>query len=144
MNTLSIIGGGFVFIFVNSNNQINVVGASGGIYGLLASNIGVLIFDWKQLDRLYRYLHLSLLISPVVSDIVVTGLTYNQSSTIGQPSYSTHIGGFFTGVLASIIFTKTHQLVEPRWQKNLQIGSALIIKIFMLFGVIYTASKTTA
>lgn len=129
---LSILGGacgcGWSHRFVYKED-IFLVGASGGIYGLLAAQTGNLIMNWKEFNIISRSANTSLLGMSVISDIVVNSINPNPDI-----SYSTHVGGFITGVLASICFVKNIKVIK--WENKLKIASGVLLGSFLTVGII--------
>lgn len=134
---LSILGGafgcGWSLRFIPRDIPIRLVGASGGIYGLLASQTGYLIINWPELNPILRIFSTSLLIAPTASDIVLSAMNPSE-----QTSYSTHVGGFVTGVMASICLVKN--IRTYRWENILKITTGCILGCYMVAGAVNLAT----
>ena len=70
-----------------------LLGASGGIYGLLACQVGNLVMSWSDAGLLYRMFAISALVSTTVTDVVLYCAVPDA-----QTSYSAHLGGAFAGL----------------------------------------------
>lgn len=126
---LAILGGAFGagwYLRIVPNN-IYLVGASGGIYGLLAAQSGYLIINWPEMDVLSRIIHTSFLIAPTVSDIVVSSIHPNP-----QTSYSAHVGGFIAGVMASICLVRNIRVY--RWENITKITVGCLFGVYLIAG----------
>lgn len=130
IHTLSIIGGGFGCGWESRSKHklIAMVGASGGAYGLLASQMGNLIINWPELDLLRRIVFTSLLVCTTVSDIVVTIIMYDP-----MVSYSTHIGGFIAGAIAGGCIMKNWKKVN--WERYYRIGCWVALGAYLAAGM---------
>lgn len=111
------------------NGWIILVGASGGIYGLLAAQTGYLLLNWRELDSVTKMTNTSLLITSTTIDIVVSCMYPNENI-----SYSTHVGGFITGSIASICFVRN--LKEQKWERKVIIAAGCMLGCFLGAGVI--------
>lgn len=107
--------------------RVLLVGASGGIYGLLSALTGNLILNWPELSFEKRLLNTSVLCSGVISDIVSNAVRPNPST-----SYSTHVGGFVTGVLMSSCVV--HNIKKYDWETKWRWTTAGLLSIFFLAG----------
>lgn len=105
-----------------------ILGASGGIYGLMASIIGFLIINWKEAPRIKRFLYILLLSSACISDIVISTV-YDKDNV----AYGNHLGGFIGGALISIAVSRND--VVLKWEKTLRICSGTVATVlpFLLF-----------
>lgn len=108
---LGIVNGAFGILwqrrFFSGVENTLVIGVSGGIYAMLASQIGFLSLNWPDLSVMQRVVHTSLLASCVTSDIVVNVLYYNR-----VVSYSAHVGGFVIGVFSGLCASKVGDPLE--------------------------------
>ena len=105
------------------SKSISVIGASGGIYGLLTSQTANLCLNWWELHILQRIIYTSLLVSCVTSDIIISVLYYNSNV-----SYSDHIGGALIGVFAGMCFLKNIRVIE--WERKMKFISAGLMIVF--------------
>ena len=120
---ISIIGGN-LFVFM-MNNNILVIGISGGLYGLMAS-ILVLLFE----SGLYRVPQIRMnIISILLMNLLI--------SLMPGISLAGHLGGFIFGLLLSIfLFTKKKfKLIRVN-----SIISIIILSIFITFNI-YTTKE---
>lgn len=107
--------------------SFKLVGASGGIYGLLASQIGYLMMNWPELSPAARIMNTGLLVSSTSSDIILSCVSPNV-----RVSYSTHFGGFMTGAMASVCFVKN---IKPlRWERVAKITTGCLLGCFLAAG----------
>lgn len=113
INTYAILIGavGAVLQARATNTDSLTLGASGGIYGLLSSNIGFLLMNWKHCMLFKRIFYPVLLISSCLSDIVIA-FVFNTNNV----SYGTHLGGFIAGAFMSIAISRTvDETVDNIW-----------------------------
>jgi membrane associated rhomboid family serine protease len=129
----SIIGGacgpGWEQRLLQPDTKITVVGASGGIYGMLASISGNLILNWSELPMYKRLIYISMLSCMVTSDVVVSSIFPNPSI-----SYSCHMGGFIAGTFAGICCMKNIKVLQ--WERRLRIASGSVLSIYIFMGAI--------
>lgn len=121
IHTISILGGAFALGWecrlIPSTMPILLMGASGGNYGLLSSQIGNLILNWKELNPVKRIIYTGFIVSPVLTDIVVNIVMYNP-----KISYSSHVGGFIFGIMAGMCFM--YNIKVLRWEKIMKVVAA--------------------
>lgn len=124
---VSIIGGAFGIGWQGriNNKTIRVVGASGGIYGMLSSLIGDLVLNWAEFSKYKKFSYISILSATIVSDIIVNILYYNP-----RISYSNHIGGFVYGIFGGLLFSVNRKI--HLWEKRMQISVGGIITTITL------------
>lgn len=129
IHVLSIFGGAFGAGWESrfKNETSYVIGASGGNYGLLSSQIGNLVLNWYEINLYKRIIYTILISSSVICDITVNIVLYNPDI-----AYSNHFGGFVFGLFAGLVFMKNQKQLQ--WEKMMQYGSA------SLFGVLSLAS----
>ncbi len=131
IQTLSILGGvfgcGWQIRITKAN--LTLVGASGGIYGMLSCQIGNLIVNWPELDFFKRLVYTTFLISTTVSDIIFSVLMY--SSTI---SYSAHIGGFIMGMFAGGCLM--HNIRKLKWERHFRTACGICVLMFTIAGTV--------
>lgn len=127
----SILGGvvGFGWEYRLTGTEMILLGASGGVYGMLASQIGNLILNWPELDPVKKWFYVIMLVAALVSDIAVN--TVMQNTNI---SYSTHVGGFIAGIFAGLAFMINIKVLK--WEKILKIVNIVILSIWMTAGFI--------
>jgi membrane associated rhomboid family serine protease len=111
--TLVFFGSGFlaapIYMYLNELNQISLVGASGGVCGLIAFYS---VFQFKEkirffywvlpIENYYGFLFLSsgyILFLWIIGDLAgyLSGVTFLDSV-----AYSAHLGGFFVGTLCAL------------------------------------------
>jgi membrane associated rhomboid family serine protease len=129
---LSILGGvcgcGWSLRFI-PRDPTSLVGASGGIYGLLAAQIGYLMMNWPELSIPVRVMNTGLLVSSTSSDIILSCINPNA-----KVSYSTHFGGFLTGAMASVCFV--HNIKPLRWEKIAKITTGCVLGGVLIAGFV--------
>lgn len=109
---VSIIFGSF-FVFLGQGNIV-AFGLSGGLYGLLAA---ILIYGIQT----------KLMLQPAFRNQFIFIILINlMISFMPNVSMLAHVGGFFGGLLMSIILIK-----EPKW-KNFQINTAVALGLLSL------------
>lgn len=98
---LGVIGGALCTALV-SPERTPVIGASGGVYALFGIHVADLALNWteyKDVTILNRWIRGGVIGLLMILDLLVYLFDYNE-----QTSYSTHFGGFLTGVLIGTIF----------------------------------------
>ena len=117
MHTTAIVGGAFGVGWEAriKKTNINVVGASGGMYGMLSSIFGDLVLNWNEMDRIKRIVYTGILTETILSEIITNTVYYNP-----MISCSDHFGGFIYGIFGGLIFSKNINL--KKWEKKMQIG----------------------
>lgn len=130
---LSIIGGAFGCGWQHriTGQNIILVGASGGAYGLLSAQIGNLIINWPDIDLMKKAIYTVTLITASIMEIVSNILWYNP-----KVSFSTHVGGFFTGILAGSIFM--HNIRKLEWERRYRIVCWIVLTIYLSLGMVNT------
>ena len=130
IHTASIIGGAFGCGWEHrfTGKNIMLVGASGGAYGLLASQMGNLIVNWPELGFERRLIFTSLLVCTTLSDVIVSIVCYNP-----MVSYSTHVGGFITGAIAGNCMMKNWKKLE--WEKWYRIACWIALACYLAAGM---------
>ena len=108
-------------------NDRRVVGASGGIYGLWASQVGNLVLNWPELDLLRRVAYIWILVAMMIGDIASTAIHYDANT-----AYSNHIGGLITGVFAGGLLMKNK--VKLKWEREYTIASGVCLGVWLLSG----------
>jgi membrane associated rhomboid family serine protease len=118
----SIIGGSFATGWQSriTNVPTKVIGASGGIYGMLSSIISDLILNWNEFSKYKKFVYISILTTTITSDIVTNIVYYNP-----KISYSAHIGGFINGIFGGLILSRNRKI--DKWEKKMQIGIGITI-----------------
>jgi membrane associated rhomboid family serine protease len=131
INIIAILGGAFgVGWQVRTTKQnLNVMGASGGVYGLLSSQISNLALNWKDLGNVQKWAYVITLTSTITTDIVVNIIYYNP-----QISYSNHIGGFLFGILGGLCIMKN--ITEIPWEKKMIIIAGSLLGVCSLVSAI--------
>jgi membrane associated rhomboid family serine protease len=94
---------------VPSGGDFVVVGTSGGIYSMIAVQIGFLALQWRALGTFKRIIHLSLLIGAVVCDVVVDVVMYDP-----QVSYASHVAGFVANAFLGLLVLRRTSWVPAR------------------------------
>lgn len=102
-----------------------LIGASGGNYGFLGALTGNIIMNWKDAGRPKQIMHLSIIISALISDVVLM-FVLSKYTTI-QISYGDHVGGLIGGFLASIMVSRNETI--RLWKIIVRISTSVIIPI---------------
>jgi len=133
INMISILGGAFTTAAYSqiTNRPVILVGASGGIFGLLSAQIGNIVINWNQMDLVQRIIYTSVISCAVISEIVVDIVLYNPLI-----SYADHVGGFIFGIFAGFCFMKNS--AKHTWLKSLRIGSAIVLSSLLVTGIMNT------
>lgn len=138
VQSLSILGGacgfGWEWRFTKPTRQTNLVGVSGGVYGMLASQIGNLLINWKEIDALKRAFYVLLLLSAIASDVTVNVVNHND-----KVSYSAHTGGFITGAIVSVAALRNIR-TQP-WERVARpvaafVGAGFLVAGFVNLGIL--------
>ena len=131
IHTASIIAGalGCGWEYRVTGNAVMLIGSSGGVYGLLASQAGNLIVNWPELTLFRRMVFTSVLVSVSITEALVGYFFY--SPTI---SYSTHVGGFIAGLLAGGCLTTNIRKLP--WERAFRIACWTGLSIYLLAGAI--------
>lgn len=103
-----------------------VLGASGGVYGMMSSLIGNLALNWQELHLVKRIVYPMFLGCTIVSDVVVSAVL--RSSTT---SYSAHVGGFVFGALGGLCIMRNE--IVRSWEVRMRkaAGAAWLVLIFV-------------
>lgn len=128
----SILGGAFGVGWESrfrGGKSMNVIGASGGVYGLLASEVSNLTLNWSEFSTLQRAVYLTILLSCIASDVGVNIAMYNKNI-----SYSNHACGFVFGVLGGLSFLTNKKVLV--WEKGLRWGGRSLMCVLGLAGAI--------
>jgi membrane associated rhomboid family serine protease len=130
---LSILGGacgfGWEWRLKQPSQHTMLVGVSGGVYGMLASQIGNLMINWIEIDELKKVFYVLLLLSAIVSDVTIS--TVNNNAGV---SYSAHIGGFITGTIVSIFALKN--IKTQSWERIARPVAACVAVCFLIAGFV--------
>ncbi|VDN03536.1 unnamed protein product [Thelazia callipaeda] len=95
--------------------KINLIGASGGVYALLAAHIAELLVNWSEMEcALCRAFGLAVLISIDIS-LVIFSHYYFQEEGIYKVSHATHIGGFIAGILMGTTVLRNFR--TKKWER---------------------------
>lgn len=127
---LAILGGacgcGWSLRFLQ-HDPMTLVGASGGVYGLLAGQTGYLMMNWNDISVPARIWNTSFLVVPTSIDIILSAIHPNP-----QISYSTHVGGFITGAMASICLVRN---IRPlKWENIVKITTGCVLGCTLIAG----------
>jgi membrane associated rhomboid family serine protease len=106
-----------------------LVGASGGIYGLLAAQTGYLMMNWPEISIPVRILNTSLLVIPTSIDVIMSCIQPNP-----RTSYSTHVGGFITGAMASVCFARN--IKKLKWETIAKITTGCVLGCTLIAGIV--------
>lgn len=125
IQTLAVIWGalGALWECAAKHSVYRVVGASGGVYGLLASLIGHLFINWAECSVNKRIMYITMATSALVSDAVVSAVMNVNVS------YGAHAGGFVGGLLASIAFSRNERALK--WERPARIVAALLVILLL-------------
>lgn len=126
--TLSITGSAFLFTRLYKHESL--VGASGGIFGLIASNISNIIINWDTMIYTIK-LYYCIIIPPIIITHLILLFLNKVNNNI---SYVAHIGGFITGILSGNVFlinTKQREI-----EKTIKIMSLSILSTLLTIGAI--------
>ena len=123
INVYSIVLGAFGSVLQShiTHEHNLILGASAGIYGLMASLLGFLIMNWKEVPKFKKCFYILLISSSFVFELIVD-LAINPKDV----AYGAHIGGFIGGALSSIIVSRNDVLAT--WK----IGVRLISGAFAI------------
>ena len=121
IHTFAIIGSAFAVMWesvAKGNSRINVVGASGGIYGLYAAHLSNLVINWTELSLMLRTTTVLFFSGMLIGDITMTTIAF-KNDTNKDISYTGHIGGAVMGLLTGIVFL--HNIKKLKWELYLRI-----------------------
>eukprot|EP00092_Neocalanus_flemingeri_P004578 GFUD01004929.1.p1 GENE.GFUD01004929.1~~GFUD01004929.1.p1 ORF type:complete len:394 (+),score=63.11 GFUD01004929.1:125-1306(+) len=128
--------------------QINLLGGSGGCYGLIGAHCATLLINWHEdhaivfsrvrshktptiwHGKLIRSLKLLGLLVFIVGDVIVAMNGYGSDI-----SYVAHICGFISGFVVGFIITRDR--FQENWEKILKIIFAVISVILLFVGVLW-------
>jgi membrane associated rhomboid family serine protease len=131
MHFVGVIGGacgvGWESRFMKSYRR--VVGTSGGIYCLWASQIGNMILNWQELNSYRRAAYIWVLIAILIGDIVSAAVHYDP-----MLAYSNHIGGAITGIFAGGLFMKN--AVNIPWERKYKNVSGICLGVWLIAGCV--------
>ena len=129
---ISIVGGalavGFEFRLRGSHPTL-LSGCSGGIFGVMASQVGNLVINWRYMSSFTRLIYLSLILGAIASEIAMDVAFYNP-----QVSYAAHFGGFLSGAFAGLALMK-HVKPIP-WEWRMRLSSATVLSMITVAGII--------
>jgi rhomboid-related protein 1/2/3 len=122
MFNLGVIGGAMCYMIGDGHRM--VVGASGGVYALLAMHFSNLALNWHQ--KKFRKPTLFFLLLLLAIDLG----TYLLSEETGPATVSgtAHLGGFLTGLLAGVAFGRNYDV--KRYEIFVQVASLIVILTF--------------
>lgn len=130
---LAILGGacgfGWEWRFTKPSRHTNLVGVSGGVYGMLASQIGNLAINWREIDALKRVFYVLLLVSAIACDVTINVVNHDAAV-----SYSAHTGGFITGAIVS--FAALKNIKTQPWERVVRPVTAFLGAGFLLAGFV--------
>jgi rhomboid-related protein 1/2/3 len=129
MFNLGVIGGAMCYMIGDGHRM--VVGASGGVYALLAMHFSNLLLNWRQ--KKFRKPTLVLLLFLVGADLASYFLTQGTTKVSG----TAHLGGFLTGLLTGIAFGRNYEV--ERHEIALQVVSFVLILAFWMSCVTWMA-----
>lgn len=126
IHALSVVGGAFAVVWEHRIAGFvgGVVGASAGVYGLAAGQIGFLALNWARANVHVRLLSCTLLTSTVASEIAISASAIARRSST-RASYSAHVGGFVSGALAGLCLTKAAGRGSDRGRRAVVVVRAL-------------------
>jgi membrane associated rhomboid family serine protease len=102
---------GFLHSYLNSTSGIVTIGASGAIFGVLAAF--AIMFPFRWLISLFGLIPVPL---PAIVFVFLTILIetfYVASGVTDYVAHTAHVGGFFAGVLLTLLFgPKKHEIED--------------------------------
>mmetsp|Transcript_28715 Transcript_28715/g.46244 ORF Transcript_28715/g.46244 Transcript_28715/m.46244 type:complete len:782 (+) Transcript_28715:119-2464(+) len=111
---LGVIGGSY-FFFVSDAHRI-VAGMSGGVYAVLGMRIGNLMLNWTE--KRQPLLESMLITFWLGWDLINYLHIVDKDANAATMSYSTHMGGMYTGCLLMFLFG--HNLNRRRFEVHLK------------------------
>jgi rhomboid-related protein 1/2/3 len=125
---LGVLGGSLCWMIGDGHRP--VVGASGGVYALLAMHFSSLILNWRQ--KKFRKPTLFCLLLLIALDVA-------QGESLGQGtmavSGTVHVGGFLMGLVAGVAFGRNWEV--QRYQVVLQVFCVFIVLAFVVSTLIW-------
>lgn len=123
VHTLGVVGGGMAVFWesiAENGSRLLVVGASGGVYGIIGAHVGNIVINFSEMpDRWIRILFFSYYL---LADLGMYIFKYNA-----LVSYSGHLGGFLCGLAAGPIVLKNVR--EIPWERRLKVASAVALAV---------------
>lgn len=113
----------------NREGGIQVVGASGGIYGLLSAQFGNMLINWSELTTIQRIMYPLVLASAIVAEIVVNAVTKPENV-----SFSNHIGGFVAGIFGGIAILRNFKVLP--WEVYVRTVAFVLLSIYTIVGMV--------
>lgn len=93
--------------------HVMLVGASGGVFALLAAHVAELLVNWSEMEfACVRALALAILI---VSDAAVAIYQRYYVHTVNKVSHAAHIAGFLAGILSGVIVLRNFR--KKQWER---------------------------
>jgi membrane associated rhomboid family serine protease len=131
ISIISIIGGALAsgWQFRAFHNQFNLLGVSGGIYGMLACQIANMAINFWDVPFLYRVFAISAICSTLITDIVIYSVMYESTT-----SYSAHIGGAIAGLLSGFVFIINME--DKKWEMFARYISLALLVLYSVAGSI--------
>ena len=127
IHALSVLGGAFAFGWEGrvrgvgpgqGGDGLTLVGASPGMYGLLAAQLANLVLNWAAMAWAQRALYLVVLVGATATDVAVDVALYDP-----EVSYSSHAGGFAFGALAGLCFMFNVDHRAKAWERGVTVGA---------------------
>ena len=85
--------------------RVRVRGASGALYGLMASQLSLLVINFSAFSAPERWVRIIICVSVLSAEVLTSQLDHNPGL-----SYYSHLGGAVTGVCISLCFAKIARL----------------------------------
>lgn len=126
---LGVIGGAMCYMLGDGHRM--VVGASGGVYALLAMHFSNLVLNWRQ--KKFRKPTLLLLLVLVSADLG----SYFMAQGTTNVSGTAHLGGFLTGLLCGMAFGRNYEV--QRYEIVLQVVSLILVLAFWMSCITWMA-----
>merc|ERR1740138_303502 len=125
---IGVLGGALCWMIGDAHRP--VVGASGGVYALLAMHFASLVLNWHQ--KKFRKPTLFFLLLLVAMDVA-------QGESLGQGATATsgtvHVGGFLMGLVAGVGFGRNWKI--DRYQVTLKVFCACIVLAFAVATLVW-------
>jgi membrane associated rhomboid family serine protease len=93
---------GLFHAYLNSGSTIPTIGASGAIFGVLASF--AILFPFRWLLKLFGFIPIPM---PAIIFVFITILTetaYVSSGAVENVAHTAHVGGFLAGIFLTLLF----------------------------------------
>ncbi|KAF2353051.1 EF-hand domain [Trinorchestia longiramus] len=113
-----------------------LVGASGGVYALIAAHLANIILNWSEMP--FNWVRMFALLFVVVTDLVVFFYNTYYEKSPSKISYAAHLAGFISGLLVGMMVLRN--LRKLLWETILKwvgfliyiclIAAAIIVHIF--------------